>query len=81
MTLAHALMLMHDMGHVAVVLHRDHLCQREESHTYAECPAAPWFGYSAADIAELSSENDLRELLCRRACAHARVPWAREDAS
>lgn len=63
MTLAQACLTLHDMGHVATVLHRDHLCQREESHTWSECPAAPCWAFSASDVAELVTESDMRALI------------------
>lgn len=63
MTLAQACLTLHGIGHVATVLHRDHLCLLERSHTWGECSAAPHFAFSAADVAELSTAADLQALI------------------
>jgi len=63
MTLAEACVMLHTMGHVATVLHRDHLCHRAESHPWSACPAAPHWGFSAADVAALQTEADLYTLM------------------
>lgn len=63
MTLAQACLMLQDLGHVAMLLHRDHCCHAEGSHTWAECPGAPSAAVSASDVAELTTEVELQELI------------------
>jgi hypothetical protein len=69
MTLAHALFLLHERGHVALVLHRDHLCSGAWSHTFDRCPRAPYHAHSALEVAEVESARELEEILERKAIA------------
>lgn len=77
MTLAHACFMLHEMGHVGLYLHRDHLCAGEWSHTQSQCPGAPHFAFSGSDVAELTTEADLRALVAAklRASGEVIVSW------
>jgi hypothetical protein len=74
MILAEACVHLQELGHLAMQLHRDHLCAGAWSHRYDQCPRAPWHAHSAQELAPVESVEDLQALVERKAIAfHALV--------
>jgi hypothetical protein len=69
MTLARACLVLLDAGE-SCHIHRDHVCQREESHRYCECPGAPYHAFSALELAPLASGEELHARLARKRMAY-----------
>jgi hypothetical protein len=63
MTLAHACLMLPDLGFQDLQIHRDHLCHAEHSHKHGECPYLSAISLSAADLAPLATRDDLLGLL------------------
>jgi hypothetical protein len=70
MTLAAACLALLEMGYPTCHLHHDHLCKYEASHRYSQCPGAPYFAFSAVELAPLGCAYDLNALLGRKRMAY-----------
>lgn len=71
------LALQQQLGQVAMCLHRDHICAGEWSHGLDACPAAPYYAFSAADVAAVETTRELQELMFAKADAQRQDPTFR----